>query len=244
MTATTYDLRISDAGHGWSRRELEQLAHAAAGDLEDATAEEILQWASVTFGAQFALTASMADGVLSHVAGRAIPGVDVLFLDTGYHFVETIGTRDAVDAMYPVNVRTIGPELRVHEHEADYGRLYETDPDLCCAMRKVWPLERALRGYVAWGSGVRRAESASRAATPVVAWDARRGRVKVSPLARWTDEQVADYVAEHGVLVNPLREIGYASIGCAPCTKPVAEGEDPRAGRWAGRAKTECGLHG
>jgi len=244
MTATTYDLRISDAEHNWHPGELDRLATAAGRDLEEASAEEILQWASSTFGAGFALTASMADGVLSHVAGRAIPGVDVLFLDTGYHFVETIGTRDAVDAMYAVNVRTIGPELLVHEHEADYGRLYETDPDLCCAMRKVWPLERALRGYVAWGSGVRRAESASRANTPVVAWDARRGRVKVSPLARWSEEQVAAYVAEHSVLVNPLREIGYASIGCAPCTKPVADGDDPRAGRWSGQAKTECGLHG
>jgi phosphoadenosine phosphosulfate reductase len=149
-----------------------------------------------------------------------------------------------VAALYPVNVVTIGSELLVHEHEADYGRLYETNPDLCCSMRKVWPLERALRGRVAWGSGVRRAESATRASTPVVAWDARRAKVKVSPLARWSDEQVEAYVAEHGVLVNPLRELGYASIGCAPCTRPVEEGEDPRAGRWAGLAKTECGLHG
>ena len=215
-----------------------------ARDLEAATAAEILQWAAGTFGTRFALSASMADGVLSHVAGQAIPGVDVLFLDTGYHFPETLGTRDAVDAVYPVNVRTVRPELLVHEHEADYGRLYETDPDICCAIRKVWPLERALRDYVAWGSGVRRAESRSRANTPVVAWDARRGKVKVSPLARWSDEQVDEYVAEHGVLVNPLREIGYASIGCAPCTRPVKEGEDARAGRWAGSGKTECGLHG
>jgi phosphoadenosine phosphosulfate reductase len=241
MTATTYDLTIE---RSWRPDELERLADTAGRDLEDASAAEILQWAAGTFGTRFALSASMADGVLSHVAGQAIPGVDVLFLDTGYHFAETLGTRDAVDAIYPVNVRTITPELLVHEHEADYGRLYETDPDICCAIRKVWPLERALRDYVAWGSGVRRAESRSRAHTPVVAWDARRGKVKVSPLARWTDEQVDAYVAEHGVLVNPLREIGYASIGCAPCTRPVREGEDPRAGRWAGSGKTECGLHG
>jgi phosphoadenosine phosphosulfate reductase len=241
MTATTYE---QGSAHDWRPDELERLALAAGRELEDASAEDVLRWASSTFGTRFALTASMADGVLSHVAGRAIPWVDVLFLDTGYHFIETIGTRDAVDAMYPVNVKTIGPELLVHEHEADYGRLYETNPDLCCSMRKVWPLERALRDYLAWGSGVRRAESAARASTPVVAWDPKRGKVKVSPLARWTDEQVEAYVAEHGVLVNPLRELGYASIGCAPCTRPVAEGEDPRAGRWAGKAKTECGLHG
>lgn len=241
MTATAYDLTLEGT---WRADELERLATAAGRDLEGATAGEILQWAAGTFGTRFALSASMADGVLSHVAGQAIPGVDVLFLDTGYHFPETLGTRDAVDAVYPVNVRTVRPELLVHEHEADYGRLYETDPDICCAIRKVWPLERALRDYVAWGSGVRRAESRSRANTPVVAWDARRGKIKVSPLARWSDEQVDEYVAEHGVLVNPLREIGYASIGCAPCTRPVKEGEDARAGRWAGSGKTECGLHG
>ncbi len=241
MTATAYDLTLERT---WRPEELERLAISAGRDLEDASAAQILQWAAGTFGTRFALSASMADGVLSHVAGQAIPGVDVLFLDTGYHFAETLGTRDAVDAVYPVNVRTIKPELLVHEHEADYGRLYETDPDICCAIRKVWPLERALRDYVAWGSGVRRSESASRAHTPVVAWDARRGKVKVSPLARWTDEQVDAYVAEHGVLVNPLREIGYTSIGCAPCTRPVKDGEDARAGRWAGSGKTECGLHG
>jgi phosphoadenosine phosphosulfate reductase len=244
MTAATYSLQGSEPEREWRPGELEQLALAAGRDLEDASAEDVLRWAGATFGARFALTASMADGVLSHVAGRALPGVDVLFLDTGYHFAETLGTRDAIDALYPVNVRTITPGTLVHEYEADYGRLYETDPDLCCAMRKVWPLERALRDYVAWGSGVRRAESPSRARTPVVAWDAGRGKVKVSPLARWSDEQVEAYVAEHGVLVNPLRELGFTSIGCAPCTRPVAEGEDPRAGRWAGSAKTECGLHG
>jgi phosphoadenosine phosphosulfate reductase len=185
----------------------------------------------------------MSDGVLSHVAGRAVPGITVLFLDTGYHFPETIGTRDAIAATYPVNVETVTHPLRVPEHEAEYGRLYEIDPDLCCAIRKIWPLDRALRPYDAWAGGVRRAELASRADTPVIAWDAKRRKVKVNPLATWTDEQVAEYVAQHGILVNPLRQIGYASIGCAPCTRPVADGEDPRSGRWAGLAKTECGIH-
>jgi len=185
----------------------------------------------------------MSDGVLSHVAGRAVPGITVLFLDTGYHFPETIGTRDAIAATYPVNVETVTHPLRVPEHEAEYGRLYEIDPDLCCAIRKIWPLDRALQPYEAWAGGVRRAELASRADTPVVAWDAKRRKVKVNPLATWTDEQVAAYVAQHGILVNPLRQIGYTSIGCAPCTRPVAAGEDPRSGRWAGLAKTECGIH-
>jgi len=222
---------------------LEALALDAARDLEDASAEEIVRWAADTFGDRFAVTASMSDGVLSHVAGRAVPGITVLFLDTGYHFPETIGTRDAIAATYPVNVETVTHPLRVPEHEAEYGRLYEIDPDLCCAIRKIWPLDRALQPYDAWAGGVRRAELASRADTPVVAWDAKRRKVKVNPLATWTDEQVAAYVAQHGILVNPLRQIGYTSIGCAPCTRPVAAGEDPRSGRWAGLAKTECGIH-
>ena len=222
---------------------LEGLAQDAARDLEGASAHEIIQWAARTFGERFAVTASMADGVLSHVAGEAVPGITVLFLDTGYHFAETIGTRDAVAATYPVNVETITHPLRVPEHEAEYGRLYETDPDLCCAIRKVWPLDRALRPYDAWAGGVRRAESRTRSDTPVVAWDAKRRKVKVNPLATWSDAQVDAYVAEHDILVNPLREIGYASIGCEPCTRPVTRGEDPRSGRWSGRAKSECGIH-
>jgi phosphoadenosine phosphosulfate reductase len=222
---------------------LEALALDAAGNLEQADAGEIVRWAHETFGDRFAVTASMADGVLPHVAGRAVPGITVLFLDTGYHFPETIGTRDAVAATYDVRVETITHPLRVAEHEAEYGTLYETDADLCCSIRKVWPLDRALAPYDAWAGGVRRSESPTRATTPVVGWDAKRRKVKVNPLATWTDEHFDAYVAEHDVLVNPLREIGYLSIGCAPCTRPVAPGEDPRAGRWAGSSKTECGIH-
>jgi phosphoadenosine phosphosulfate reductase len=222
---------------------LEGLAQDAARDLEGASAHEIIQWAARTFGERFAVTASMADGVLSHVAGDAVPGITVLFLDTGYHFAETIGTRDAIAATYPVKVETIMHPLRVPEHEAEYGRLYEIDPDLCCAIRKVWPLDRALRPYDAWAGGVRRSESITRSDTPVVAWDAKRRKVKINPLATWSDAQVDAYVAEHDILVNPLREIGYTSIGCEPCTRPVAPGQDPRSGRWSGRAKTECGIH-
>jgi phosphoadenosine phosphosulfate reductase len=222
---------------------LEELALDAASNLEDASAEEVVRWAADTFGERFVVTASMSDGVLSHVAGRAVPDITVLFLDTGYHFAETIGTRDAIAATYPVNVETVTHPLRVPEHEAEYGRLYEIDPDLCCAIRKIWPLDRALRPYDAWASGVRRAELASRADTPVVGWDAKRRKVKVNPLATWTDDQVAGYVAEHDILVNPLRQLGYASIGCAPCTRPVDAGADARSGRWAGLAKAECGIH-
>lgn len=222
---------------------LEEVALAAASELDGAPADQIVRWAHDTFGEKFVVTASMADAVLAHVASEAVPGITVLFLDTGYHFPETIGTRDAVAATYDVKVETITHPLRVPEHEAEYGRLYETDPDLCCAIRKVWPLDRALRPYDAWASGVRRAESTTRADTPVVGWDAKRRKVKVNPLASWTDEQTDAYIAERGILVNPLRELGYESIGCAPCTRPVAAGEDARAGRWSGSNKVECGIH-
>jgi phosphoadenosine phosphosulfate reductase len=204
----------------------------------------VLRWAGETFGDGFAVTSSMADGLLSHLASRAVPGVHVVFLDTGYHFAETIGTRDWVSSVMPITLVDVRPEQTVAEQDAEYGaQLHDRDPDLCCSLRKVRPLAKALAGYAAWGSGVRRDESPTRAGTKVVDWDAKRGMVKVNPLAAWTQDDVDAYVAEHQVPVNPLQEIGYASIGCAPCTRPVAPGEDPRAGRWAGRGKTECGLH-
>jgi phosphoadenosine phosphosulfate reductase len=204
----------------------------------------VLRWAGETFGDDFAVTSSMADGLLAHLASRAVPGVNVVFLDTGYHFAETIGTRDWLSSVLPITLVNVTPTLTVAEQDAEHGpALHDRDPDLCCSLRKVQPLATALAGYAAWGSGVRRDEAATRAGTRVVDWDAKRGMVKVNPLAAWTQDDVDAYIAEHQVPVNPLQEIGYASIGCAPCTRPVAPGEDPRAGRWAGRGKTECGLH-
>ncbi|GAB3118814.1 phosphoadenylyl-sulfate reductase [Streptomyces calidiresistens] len=225
--------------------ELRELAERAGRDLEEAPASAILRWAVETFGPRFCVTSSMEDAVVAHLASRVAPGVDVVFLDTGYHFPETIGTRDAVAAVMDVNVITLTPRRTVAEQDAEHGpRLHDRDPDLCCALRKVEPLERGLGGYDAWATGLRRDESPTRANTPVVGWDERRRKVKVSPIARWTQDDVDAYVAEHGVLTNPLLQDGYASIGCAPCTRRVAAGEDARAGRWAGRGKTECGLHG
>ncbi|WP_153812789.1 phosphoadenylyl-sulfate reductase [Streptomyces sp. SUK 48] len=225
--------------------ESRELAERAGRELEDASALEILRWAVDTFGEGFCVTSSMEDAVVAHLASRVRPGVDVVFLDTGYHFPETIGTRDAVAAVMDVNVRTLTPRQTVAEQDAEYGPgLHDRDPDLCCALRKVRPLEEGLADYRAWATGLRRDESPTRADTPVVGWDEKRHKVKVSPIARWTQEDVDAYVAEHGVLTNPLLMDGYASIGCAPCTRRVLEGEDARAGRWAGRAKTECGLHG
>ena len=204
----------------------------------------VLAWAGETFGDSFVITSSMADGLLAHLASQAVPGVNVVFLDTGYHFAETIGTRDWITSALPITLRNIQPARTVAEQDAEHGpALYERDPDLCCSLRKVQPLAAALAGFSAWGSGVRRDESASRAGTRLVDWDAKRGMVKVNPLAAWTQDDVDAYIAEHQVPVNPLQEIGYASIGCQPCTRPVAPGEDPRAGRWAGKNKVECGLH-
>ncbi len=223
---------------------LQALAERAGEELEVATAEEILGWARDTFGADWCVTSSMADALVPHLASRVCPGVDVVFLDTGYHFTETIGMRDAVAVTMPVRVRTVLPMATVGQQDASHGpQLHDRDPDLCCAMRKVEPLERALRPYRAWASGLRRAEAPTRARTRVVEWDARHDMVKVNPIATWTDEQVAAYIADHGILVNPLMSDGYGSIGCAPCTRRLRAGEEPRAGRWAGTGKTECGLH-
>jgi phosphoadenosine phosphosulfate reductase len=224
--------------------ELQQIAEQAGRDLETASAQDILRWAVETFGGGFAIASSMGDGLLAHLAASVAPDVDILFLDTGYHFAETIGTRDAVASSYDVNVRTILPLLTVNQQDAQHGpELWNRDPTSCCAMRKVEPLARALEPYVAWGSGVRRDEALTRRDTQVVEWDDKRAKVKVNPIAAWTQADVDAYVEKHGVLVNPLAYDGYPSIGCAPCTHRVAPGEDPRSGRWSGQAKTECGLH-
>ncbi|NEA86925.1 phosphoadenylyl-sulfate reductase [Streptomyces sp. SID9913] len=229
----------------YTAEELKEFAERAGRELEDAPALEILRWAAGTFGSRFCVTSSMEDAVVAHLASRAMPGVDVVFLDTGYHFEETIGTRDAVDAVMDVNVITLTPRQTVAEQDAEYGpKLHDRDPDLCCRLRKVLPLEQGLKAYQAWATGLRREESPTRAHTPVAGWDEKRQKVKISPIARWTQDDVDAYVAEHGVLTNPLLTDGYASVGCAPCTRRVLEGEDARAGRWAGRSKTECGLHG
>lgn len=223
---------------------LQVLAERAGDELEDASALEILEWARQQFGTEWCVTSSMADAVLPHLASRAMPGVDVVFLDTGYHFAETIGMRDAVSAVLAVNVRTMLPLRTVAQQDAEFGpKLHDRDPGACCAMRKVEPLERALAPYRAWASGVRRADSPTRAGARVVEWDAKRTMVKLNPIATWTDEQVDDYIAQNGILVNPLLSDGYGSIGCGPCTRRLLPGEDARAGRWAGLDKTECGLH-
>jgi phosphoadenosine phosphosulfate reductase len=224
--------------------DLEDIVESAAAALEGAPTLEVIRWAVATFGDRICLTSSMSDAALIHLVSKVKPGIDVLFVDTGYHFAETIGTRDAVEAVYPVNVINVQPSRTVAEQEQSLGpRLHRRNPDLCCHLRKVEPLGRALEGYMAWFSGIRRDETTTRRDRRVVEWDRKRGMVKVNPILDWTQEQMDDYMADNGVLVNPLHYDGYPSIGCAPCTSPVAPGEDPRSGRWKGMGKVECGIH-
>jgi phosphoadenosine phosphosulfate reductase len=247
MTTATTDAARAFKGittAGRSDAELQELVRHAGAELEIAPAEVIIEWAVATFGDRFAITSSMGDAVLSHLASKVAPGVDVVFLDTGYHFAETIGTRDAVEATLPVRMLTVTPRQTVAEQDATYGKdLYKTDPDLCCALRKVEPLEEALSSYDAWATGLRREETRDRVIAPVIGWDEGRRKVRLSPLARWSAEDVHRYVSDNNVLVNPLHHDGYPSIGCWPCTHRVAPGEDPRSGRWAGTGKTECGIN-
>jgi phosphoadenosine phosphosulfate reductase len=227
-----------------TREELKAQAEQAGRDLEGASAIEILTWADEQFGSSWAVASSMADAVVPSLAAKVRPGVDILFLDTGYHFAETIGTRDAVGATLPVNIRTITPRQTVEQQDASFGaRLYERNPDQCCALRKVMPLRAALKDYTAWASGLRRDEAETRKDAAVVEWDEQRSMVKLNPIAAWTQDDVDRYIDENGILVNPLLFDGYGSIGCWPCTRRIKPGEDARAGRWSGTGKVECGLH-
>ena len=205
---------------------------------------DLLRWTDENFGGNYVVASNMQDAVLVDLAAKVRPGVDVLFLDTGYHFVETIGTRDAVEAVYDVNVVNVTPENTVAKQDELFGKdLFAREPNECCRMRKVEPLTKALRGYSAWVTGIRRVEAPTRANAPLISWDNAFGLVKINPLAAWTDEDIQNYIDTNDVLVNPLVYEGYPSIGCAPCTAKPAAGADPRSGRWAGLSKTECGLH-
>lgn len=224
--------------------ELELLAEDAGARLADARAIDILTWATLTFGDSLVVASSMSDGVVAHLAARAFPGVKVAFLDTGLHFAETLGTRDAIASTLDIELINVTPELTVDEQATQLGpQLWSRDPDRCCQLRKVAPLARVLAPFTAWATGIRGDETAARVGTPVVHWDARREMVKVNPLARWSHDEVTAYAERYGVLVNPLQQLGYASIGCAPCTRPVQAGEGTRAGRWSGADKSECGIH-
>ena len=222
-------------------------AHLHAPDFSDAELAElnrrfetvpataVIEWAVENFHPFMCLAASMTDSVLIDMAVSVEPSIEVVFIDTRYHFPETLETVEKVRRHYGLNLRV----LTVPPQPVD---LWKADPANCCSAAKVEQLDRALQGKMAWMSGLRRAEASTRATAPIVARDL-RGLVKVNPIATWTDLDVSGYIADHDVPVNPLLAQGYPSIGCRPCTQPVSEGDDPRAGRWAGTGKTECGLH-
>jgi phosphoadenosine phosphosulfate reductase len=219
----------------------------AAESLEGSTPQEILRWAVDVYGEDLTLSVSFGNpegmvllDMLSHIRERA----QVFTLDTGFLFEETIRFREEAMKRYPVLLKVIAPGLSVEEQVERYGpELYSCAPDLCCEIRKVQPQRTFLRDYRAWATGIRRDQTPQRANTPVVAFDKYFGVAKITPLAAWSAGQVEEYVREHAVSLNPLLDKGYRSIGCEPCTKPVAPGEDARAGRWPGTGKTECGIH-
>lgn len=238
-----------------STEALRKLAAQGAANLDGASAQELLRWTEDTFGAgaseatgyrnSYIVASNMQDGVLVHLAAQVHEGVlPVLFLDTGYHFPETIGTRDAVEQVYGVEVVNAQADASVAEQDATEGKdLFAREPNRCCALRKVAPLKATLKNYRAWVTGIRRVEAPTRANAPLISFDEAFGLVKINPIAAWSDDDMQAYIDEHSILVNPLVDEGYPSIGCAPCTVKPLPGADPRSGRWAGSAKTECGLH-
>jgi phosphoadenosine phosphosulfate reductase len=215
-------------------------------DAREWSVERLLAWAFDTFGDRLTLASSfgLEDVALMHMASGAYAPVDVSALDTGLLFAETTDLMDVYEREYPINLRRILPLRTVAQQAVEEGdRLWERDPNRCCALRKIEPLGRALNGYGAWISGIRRDQAPTRAHAEPLEWDGRFGMVKLNPLAFWTVDQVWEYVRREEVPYNRLHDQGYPSIGCAPCTRAVSPGEDPRAGRWAGFDKTECGLH-
>jgi phosphoadenosine phosphosulfate reductase len=204
-------------------------------EFERWSAPKIIQWAVDNFSPHLSLAASMQDAVLIDLAVKVEPAVEVVFIDTGYHFPETLETVETVRRRYGLNLKM----MTVAHHDEE---LWKVDPENCCSAVKVGQLDRALTGKAAWMSGLRRSEAETRAEAPIVARDL-RGLVKVNPIANWSDLDVQGYVEDHDVPVNPLLRQGYTSIGCQPCTQLPVDPDDPRSGRWAGRQKTECGIH-
>ncbi len=211
--------------------------------FETAHPAAIIHWAEATWPAGTAaippivFTASFEDAVLVHLVATHAPSARIVLLDTGYLFAETKHLADDLERRLGIGIDRLVPEPGI---DVD---VWKTDTEACCAARKVEPLGRALTGASAWITGIRRVDGPTRANAPIVSWDLQRNVVKINPLATWTDEQMGDYATEHDLPANPLTARGYPSIGCWPCTRPVAPGEDRRAGRWSGQDKTECGLH-
>lgn len=224
MSEAMHSISAGLHGRDWAPTELP--------DLDDADAQQILDWALEEFGEDIGVACSMQDAVVVDLAVKIDPAVEVFFLETGFHFQETLDTAERMRDRYGLNLIRLKP--------VENPAVYSIDGyEACCGARKVEPLNRYLAGKRAWVSGIRRADGPERAAARAVEWDARRGLVKVNPIVGWSDEDVERYIAEHDIIVNPLRAKGYDSIGCHPCTVPGIG----REGRWSGTSKTECGLH-
>jgi phosphoadenosine phosphosulfate reductase len=215
----------------WTAEELAEVSE----EFETAPPSSVIRWAAENFGQSLVLAASFEDIVLIDLATKVVPDIEVIFLDTEAHFPETLSFVEQVRARYDLNLTVTkpGPEAAA----------YPCGTEKCCQFRKVEPLRRAVSGKAAWLTSLKRSDGPTRADAPVVSWDASFGLVKINPLVTWTDADVKTYLADHDLPEHPLVSRGYLSIGCAPTTRPVAEGEDPRAGRWAGLDKSECGLH-
>jgi phosphoadenosine phosphosulfate reductase len=222
---------LSIVGEQSRSSEFEQLA----AQFERASAEELVAWAVERFGRRLSLVCSFQNCVLIDLVTRVDPKVEVIFLDTGAHFPETMTYVERVETQYQLKLRVITPDA-----DAD---AWPCGSERCCELRKTAPLARALEGQEAWMSGLKRADSVERATTPIVDWDEAKGMVKINPIATWTHDDVSHYEADRKLPIHPLFRKGYLSIGCSPTTRPVSKLEDRRAGRWPGTEKTECGLH-
>lgn len=224
----------------------EELADVSS-RLEDRSPQEVLRWAVDEFFPDLALACSFGGPsgmVLVDMMSKIEPRVEVFYLDTDFLFPETYETRDRVIERYGIQPSAYQSGYTPEQQAQEYGEaLWLSNPDLCCQLRKVEPNARALRGKRAWISGIRRDQASTRRETPVVQWDEKFGLVKVNPLAAWGEIEVWSYIAQHDVPYNPLHDRDYPSLGCTYCTKPVIEGDDPRAGRWQGLDKVECGIH-
>jgi len=240
-------LKAPVSGQEDSILEGNEVRSRAAESLERSSPQDILRWAVDVYGKGLTLSVSFGNPegmVLLDMLSRTTDRARVFTLDTGFLFEETVRFREEVMKRYSLPLEGLTPELSIEEQVERYGpELYSCAPDLCCEIRKIEPQRKFLRDYGAWITGIRRDQTAQRASTPIVALDEYFGAAKISPLARWSVDDVEGYVRHYDVTLNPLLSVGYRSIGCEPCTRPVAPGEDARAGRWPGMDKTECGLH-
>ncbi len=225
--------------------EKEALVREAAERFETARPEELIAWAAEQFpNITLACSFGAEDVVLVDMLQKVTPKTDIFYLDTDLHFQETYETRDQIVQKYNMEFVQVKPHLTLEEQAREFGdELWKSNPNECCNLRKVLPLTKILSKYDAWITGIRRDQAPTRANAKKVEYDVKFGLIKFNPLASWTSEDVWNYIRENNVIYNPLHDRNYPSIGCEKCTKPVAPGEDPRAGRWAGFDKTECGLH-